>query len=73
MKNFRCIGVQHRPLLPQYLASVEKQINKKYGNQTEFDGPLLLNVIKENNKKQLEQDLAKLLMSMKQSFVDIIV
>jgi hypothetical protein len=55
------------------LASVEKQINKKYGNQTEFDGPLLLNVIKENNKKQLEQDLAKLLMSMKQSFVDIIV
>jgi len=70
---FLFTGVQHHPLLLQHLGNVEKQISRKYDDLTDSDKVLFLDVLQGQNAKQLQQDLAKLLMSVGQGFVHIIV
>jgi hypothetical protein len=70
---FLFTGTQHRPLLQQHLGNVKKQINRKCHYLVESDRSLLLDVVQDNNMTQLQQDLGKVLMSVKQGFVHIIV
>ena len=79
MNIFRCIcfflftGDQHRPILDQHLVNVKEQIKKRYPDQTPAFWLKLLAAVQQTNTKQLRDDVAKLLMSLKQGFVHIIV
>jgi hypothetical protein len=70
---FLFTGAQHHPLLQQHLGNVEKQISQKYDDLEDSDKVLFLDVLQGQNAKQLQQDLPKLLMSVGQGFVHIIV
>ncbi len=69
---FLFTGSHHRPLLRQHLGNVEKQINKRYGDLKDSAQSQFLDVVRKKNIKQLQDDLAKLLMSIKQGFTHII-
>ena len=70
---FLFTDAQHRPLLQKHLGNVEKQISRKYDDLVHSDKALFLDVLQGQNAKLLQQDLAKLLMSVGQGFVHIIV
>ena len=73
MYLFLFTGSQHLPLLQQHLGNVEKQISRRYGDLAAANQSLLLDIVQQKNELQLQNDLAKLLMSIKQGFVHIIV
>ncbi len=73
MSFFLLTGAQYRLLLPQQIDNIKKQINRLYADLVDIDRSVLLGVVENSNLTQLQTDLAKVLMNIKQGFIDIIV
>jgi hypothetical protein len=70
---FLFTGQHHRPILDHHLANIKEQIKKQYPDETPAFWLKLFAAVQQLNAKQLQGDVAKLLMSVKQGFVHIIV